>query len=78
MKNIITEPKTKLTGGTLFVIALIVLLLGNTRNIEIVEKLDDIQSDIHTLKKEMMAYKADVKRLEQENLELKQQIKNDN
>jgi len=70
------ESKAKLTGGTLFVIALIVLFLGNARSAEIVEKLDNIQADVSSLKNEVESYKRQVDLLKKENLKLKEQLKN--
>ncbi|MEI8653129.1 hypothetical protein P4S57_10610 [Pseudoalteromonas sp. Hal273] len=72
------ESKVKLTGGTLFVIALIVLFLGNARSIEIVEKLDEIQSDVSSLKSEVASYKQQVEILKYENLNLKEQLRSGN
>ncbi|MEN8634115.1 hypothetical protein ABFV74_00065 [Pseudoalteromonas distincta] len=72
------ESKVKLTGGTLFVIALIVLFLGNARSIEIVEKLDGIQSDVSSLKSEVASYKQQVEILKNENLNLKEQLRSGN
>ena len=54
------ESKVKLTGGTLFVIALIVLIFGNARSIEIVEKLDVLTSDVSSLRSEVESYKQQV------------------
>ncbi len=72
------ESKVKLTGGTLFVIALIVLFLGNARSIEIVEKLDKIQYDISSLKNEVESCKQQVEILKTENLNLKEQLRGGN
>jgi len=70
--------KVKLTGGTLFVVALIVLLMGNVRSVEIVEKLDEIQFEISSLKYEVESYKQQAELLKKENLKLKEQLMNDN
>lgn len=69
------ESKARLTGGTLFVIALIVLLLGNARSEEIVAKLDNIHSDISGLRSEVESYKRQVDQLKEENLKLREQVK---
>jgi len=69
------ESKARLTGGTLFVIALIVLFFGNARSAEIVEKLDNIQSDVSSLKNEVESYKRQVYLLKEENRKLREQVK---
>jgi hypothetical protein len=68
------ESKVKLTGGTLFVIALIVLILGNARSIEIVEKLDVLTSDVSSLRSEVESYKQQVEILKNKNIILKEQL----
>jgi len=72
------ESKVKLTGGTLFVVTLTVLLMGNVRSVEIVEKLDEIQFEISSLKYEVESYKQQAELLKKENLKLKEQLMNDN
>jgi len=58
--------KTKLTGGTLFVIALIVLIFSNGKNKELEEKLDDtykvvqrIENRLYTLERKIEALKTE-------------------
>ena len=65
--------KSKLTGGTLFFIALIVLIFGNAQSVNIskqVEKanasLSRIESQIGSLKREVIALKKENENLKDE------------
>jgi uncharacterized protein YoxC len=66
-----SSSKSKLTGGTLFVIALIVLIFGNARTIEVVEKLDKTNSALSRIESDLAVLKRQVRDLKKENLELK-------
>ncbi|MCW8878286.1 MAG: hypothetical protein OQJ89_16620 [Kangiellaceae bacterium] len=63
--------KSKLTGGTLFVIALIVLIFGNARSIEIVDKIDKTNSSLTRIESDLAVLKKQIKELKKENSELK-------
>jgi hypothetical protein len=57
------DNKTKLTGGTLFVIALIVLIFGNARTASMNEKLDEINKELFDLKLQIASLRKDNKEL---------------
>ncbi|WP_196137199.1 hypothetical protein [Aliikangiella sp. G2MR2-5] len=64
--------KSKLTGGTLFIIAILILIFGNARTIEVIDKLNSIQNTLDKVQEQTYKLQAEIEELRKENEKLRE------
>jgi septal ring factor EnvC (AmiA/AmiB activator) len=69
-----SNTKSKLTGGTLLIIAFIVLVFSNGRSSKVEKKLDKTYTAVTNIENELRRLRREVKSLRDETIQLKNKL----